>query len=114
MRVTKGQRKDATLLMMYSFMHNDYGQPWDGQSVTAYKVASWHSIAQSNAWEFLNELCKSRFVKRHTNPGENVVITYSLTKRGRNYVTKHILECTAARDEVFAWKLAKYKRSLLK
>ena len=81
-------------------------------SVTAYTLAKWHSINQSNAWELLNELCKSRFVKRHSNLAKNVVITYSLTKRGQNYVDKHVLECIRAINNVYDWKMDKYRRGL--
>ncbi len=114
MRVQKQARKDATLLMLHHRKIKYQSGEVSTLSVTAYTVARWHSIPQSNAWDILNELCRSRFVKRHSEKSPDTVISYSLTRRGQNYVDKHVLECIAAQAVVFDWKLAKYKRGLLK
>jgi hypothetical protein len=112
MRVRKSIRKNATLLMLCHRKIKHQSGEAESSSVTAYTVARWHSIPQSNAWLILDELVKSRFVKRHVNPGKSVIITYSLNRHGQKYVDKRIIECIAAQTLVFDWKLAKYKRSL--
>jgi len=110
MRVNKQARKDATLLMLHHQKLKYQVGEQDTLEVTAYTVANWHSIPQSNAWELLKELVHSRFVKRYTSNGEKPIILYALTKRGQNYVDRHVLECIAAHTRVVQWKISKYKR----
>ncbi len=112
MNVKRDDRKKAILLMLHYRKLKHQAGEIAVLPVTAYTVATWHSVAQSGAWQLLNELCKSRFVNRHKSCSEKVIITYSLTKRGQTYVDKHVLECIAAHTLVLNFKMDKYKRGL--
>lgn len=114
MRVPKKQRKLSMLLMLhYRKVRYDAGEI-EQSAITAYTMARWQGIAQSNTWLILQELCKSRFVNRHKSCGKSVIITYTLTHRGQAHVDRHVLECVAANTFVHNYRVDKNYQRLAK